>query len=262
MKPWNLAKLIVQGADSPEEIVEIMQILADPGARTAVDRLLAAFAGPVEDERKVAVDSPSGPELRSVETLPVTADFDRAADSLTQLLRSELGMSNAQVERWFRRDYGVPFGTRGKSLRKYVGRVLGMGGPELYDSIVEGAKRVAGSVSAGGAAERLRVDKADESTRLSLLEQDVAQLRSLLRDKLGFRNQEVVDWLEREFGIVRPGNNRSLSEYLRRLLRESGSGFATEAITRAQSLLAARRGRGGEIERFDRRLRRHVATPR
>ena len=155
MHTWNIAKLLIESCNSPEDVEEVIVTLQDPDAVQQVCSFLTAFSNnkPSASRRKAKAPTMQGVGNYGSSTKigkPATGksggDFthsskDATAAQLESLCRAS-GMTNKQVEQWFTDNFNVRVPIGKDSLRKYLAKVLNSADLGLTNRILAAAQRL------------------------------------------------------------------------------------------------------------------------
>ncbi len=133
MHTWELAKLLLDGCDSPGEVDEVLNTLSDTLALRELRTMLSAFASNSgSGSETLSLTSANGPTTEPQlvaeavdEGIKRLSDASRTtmAEQLESLFRSG-GMTNGQVQQWFKANLQIDLLLNGRSLRHYLMRVL------------------------------------------------------------------------------------------------------------------------------------------
>ena len=155
MRTWDIAKLLMERCNSPEDVERVIVTLKDPGAMQEVCSMLAVFSGgeSIASNTDTHVSTITG-KVRSsstskadkpaidkgVEILPETSKIS-SIDQLESLFRSA-GMTNKQVEHWFSVNFHVRVTISKRSLRKFLAKALDNADLGLTNRILSAAQRL------------------------------------------------------------------------------------------------------------------------
>lgn len=137
MLTWDIAKLLIEKCDSPEDVTQVIVTLRSPSSIEEVCSLLTAFSNgghPSTNSKQTSQtmqgmrsQSPSAGDGKSTSSRtkkePVDSSSLAAAKQLEALFRSK-GMTNQQVEQWVNSNFSARAILGKDSLRKYLTRVL------------------------------------------------------------------------------------------------------------------------------------------
>ena len=156
MHTWELAKLLLEGCDSPEEVNEVLNALNDASALRELCTMLSSFASysPSERPSPASANGPTAEPDLMVEALD--EDIDRLpdvsrttmAEQLEHLFRSS-GMTNGQVQQWFKTNLHIDLSLNNRSLRHYLMRVLKKVDLEAGNRILAAAQGLGRDYSTG-----------------------------------------------------------------------------------------------------------------
>ncbi len=155
MNTWDIAKLLIQGCNSPDDIGRTLSTLRNPKDVERVCELLTAFSGvmpatQIHQSGKTNDDAPpvnGSPANRAKGTVkkrrPETANSSEEAIAIKlEPLFREQGMTNIQVEEWFSTNFRIGRTIGKRSLRKYLIRVLDSADLGLKNRIIAAAQQL------------------------------------------------------------------------------------------------------------------------
>ena len=158
MRTWDIAKLLVENCNSPEEASEIASVLRDPASVKQIQSILEAFSdlnktrssAQVEvqgAQRAYSSDWPK-PASKSTKFLSGTQVMSSTAisgastaEQLESLFRSN-GMTNQQIEEWITANFGIRVVVGKESLKKYLAKVLNRADLGLSNRILAAAQKL------------------------------------------------------------------------------------------------------------------------
>ena len=154
MRTWDIAKLLMERCNSPEDVERVIVSLKDPAAMQEVCSMLAAFSN-----NKSAVSHAdfnvsmmgkgrSAPSFKVGQSsigkdTGVLLDTSKIStiDQLESLFRSA-GMTNKQVEQWVCDNFHASVTVGKGSLRRYLTKLLDNADLGLINRILSAAQRV------------------------------------------------------------------------------------------------------------------------
>lgn len=156
MRTWDIAKLLIEGCSSPQEVAQVIRTLQDAGAMQQVCSLLAAFSSDTTSsvERGTEICSREGigsygmstevnePAARKARNDRAHSSKAATAPQLESLFRISK-LTNKQVEWWLDHHFGVQVTVGKSSLRKYLNKVLEDIDLGLTNRILAAAQRLA-----------------------------------------------------------------------------------------------------------------------
>ncbi len=181
MRTWNIAKLLIEHCDSPEDVDQVIVILRDSSATQQVCSILSAFSNSKLTLSHTDADgstitrkewTATVPKVRkSVKKKGIEGVYDTSkvstVNELESLFRSA-GMTNKQVEQWFANYFSVRVTIGKDSLRKYLTKVLNKADLGLCNRILAAAQRLVNKESAGASEIKTYWDEFDK--RYSVVE--------------------------------------------------------------------------------------------
>ena len=296
MRTWDIAKLLIESCNSPEDVEEAIEILSAPEAARRVCDFMAVFASYEPTVSHVRVDLPLGREGREEGKHVLTGGDNKTAleedgesttvwsseasvDQLRSLFRT-CGMTNKQVEEWMTDKFGVQFMVGKGALREYLARVLASVDSALANRVMTAAQSLENnnSPSTGShTAERPSRQKAEGhgsaakvvgetddgkiegQARLSSIDASAAQLEALFRT-IGMTNKQVEQWMTDSFGVQVLVSKDSLHKYLAKVLGAADLGLTNRLLASAQRLAIAADSPASDIKEYWDQLDKHFAT--
>ena len=155
MRSWDMAKLLMECCDSPEDVGQVIATLSNPAVLQEVCSMLAPFsnAKPEASDPETYVTKKTGDSRRaSVHTstqqgsgkgtkVPPKNSRVAATVQLESLFRSS-GMTNKQVERWVDSNFNVDIVVGKGSLHQYLTRVLNRADLGMINRMLSAAQRL------------------------------------------------------------------------------------------------------------------------
>ncbi len=292
MSTWDIAKLLIESCNSPEDVASLIGTLDQPDAAKQISNFMAPFAsydpytnsqeGGQPAKRESEVPSTLGELDIATEALSEmglsTISRDSIAAELHSIFRS-IGMTNMQVEQWIQRNFGIELRVSKDALRKYLVRVLASSDAIMVHRISNSARQLQNNVYSSTKERQPRrssqdialgfgpsttvtgqVDSSDHlrEVKSPSPETTAAQLEVLFR-ATGMTNKQVEEWIIDEYGTNKVVGKDSLSKYLNRVLLGASLGQTNRLLSAAQRLAMNIGSTSSDIREYWDQLDKHFA---
>ena len=293
MRTWDIAKILIESCNSPEDVEAVINTLCDYDAAQHVCAFMSVFAS---YEASISYSRPETSAVQEVERRGSLREINRvveakgresvtalskegSVDQLQSLFRAN-GMTNIQVEQWFAHNFGVQEIVGKDALRKYLTKVLTGVDSSLTDRIIASAKRLGNNDNSHSGNHKsdksstqktvgynpppMAIDREDaegsgRTTKFSSIEARVTQLEAIFRT-IGMTNEQVEQWITDNFGLQELVGKHSLRRYLTRVLNGADLGLTNRLLAGAQRLAIDTGSPVSDIKEYWDQLDKHFAV--
>ena len=158
MRKWDIAKLLIEGCNSPEEANETAGVLRDRGSMAQIISILEGFSDlrvasvasetTVKNAQRDLSPTPSKREEKLTKSqADSSGEFSGPNSQMTLIEQLELifrskGMTNKEIEEWIRLNFNITFVVGKESLRIYLTKVLNRASLGQRNRILAAAQRL------------------------------------------------------------------------------------------------------------------------